>query len=366
MNVDKTQVKGYFRLKKKAYCVVFVFTLLLLIFLQVSIAYVKSSTQDALPIIDENHINPEALKLINELKAKGLSDDRIAEELRKLGMYFIDPVTLKISEFRAQGFSGAQITEELEKLGTGWWPETGATWIGTRPTSEESERLPPRIWPYGGTPPEFPLSTRLIQAGAVMETREFSYTGVQNQMKLGSIAVSSGKTIFHIVTTHFGKPIGSLPKWTEVGVARDLNYNPASVRFFTYDNDEGGYVWHGQKTNVETYDFYKIIIIGYSPTQGYTYNIFINGYWKRTGHLPYDLNIVDQANEVWSDTGQWTSDTSYALHKLTYLQKPSGTWVAWNSGIPTRFRQWPSPSYPVKYRTTNDNVAYNYYTWVGP
>jgi len=189
-------------LKRKARCVVFVFTSLLLIFfLQVSIAYVESSTHDALPIIDENRINPEALKLISELKARGLSDDRIAEELRKLGMYFIDPVTLKISEFRSQGFSDAQITEELEKLGMGWWPETGATWIGTRPTSEELERLPPKTWPYSDTSSDFPLSTRLIQTGAVMETREFSYAGVQNQMKTGSVAVSSGKTTFHIVTS---------------------------------------------------------------------------------------------------------------------------------------------------------------------
>lgn len=341
--------------------------ILLMVFLQAFTAHAESNTQNALPIIDEDYINPKALKVINELKAKDLSDDQIAEELRKLGMYFIDPVTLKISEFRAQGLSDDQITEELEKLGMGWWPETGATWIGTSTTPEELAHMPPRIWPYSGIPLSSSLLNDLIQAGAVMETQEFAYTGVQNQMKPGSIAVSSGKTVFHVVTTHFGKPIGSLPKWTEVGVARDLNDNPNIVRFFTYDNDEGGYVWHGEKANVETYDFYKIIIIGYSPTQGYTYNIFINGYWKRTGHLPYNLNMADQANEIWSETGQWTSDSSYALHTLTYLQISSGTWKVWNSGIRTRFRQWPEPPpYPVKNRTTNDNVAYNYYTWVGP
>jgi len=55
---------------------------------------------------------------------------------------YVDPVTLKIREFREQGMNDTQITEELEKLGMGWWPPSGATWIGRRPTPEEQAKLP--------------------------------------------------------------------------------------------------------------------------------------------------------------------------------------------------------------------------------
>jgi len=55
-----------------------------------------------------------------------------------------NPVTLKIIELRAKGMSDAAILKELEKLGIGWYPETGAVWIGTTPTPEELKQLPPR------------------------------------------------------------------------------------------------------------------------------------------------------------------------------------------------------------------------------
>ncbi len=55
---------------------------------------------------------------------------------------FVDPVTLKIQEFREQGLSDDQITVELEKLDMGWYPKTGATWIGKALTSEEQAKMP--------------------------------------------------------------------------------------------------------------------------------------------------------------------------------------------------------------------------------
>ena len=43
---------------------------------------------------------------------------------------FVDPVTQQIEELKAQGLNEEQITVKLSELGMGWYPKTGATWLG--------------------------------------------------------------------------------------------------------------------------------------------------------------------------------------------------------------------------------------------
>jgi hypothetical protein len=47
----------------------------------------------------------------------------------------VNPVADKIAELRAQGLTDDQIVQELPKFGMGWIPETGSSWIGETDTT---------------------------------------------------------------------------------------------------------------------------------------------------------------------------------------------------------------------------------------
>lgn len=57
---------------------------------------------------------------------------------------FVDPVTLKIQEFKLQRLSDEQITAKLAEMGMGWYPKTGATWMGRALSKEELAEVPDR------------------------------------------------------------------------------------------------------------------------------------------------------------------------------------------------------------------------------
>ena len=65
---------------------------------------------------------------------------------------FVDPVTSKIQELTLQGLNDDQITTNLAELGMGWYPETGATWMGRALTSEELAKMPDTL-PAKGVQP---------------------------------------------------------------------------------------------------------------------------------------------------------------------------------------------------------------------
>lgn len=270
---------------------------------------------------------------------------------------YVDPVTLKIREFRAQGMNDTQITVELAKLGMGWYPKTGATWIGTSPTPEELARTPAMPPPFQ---PDSPITSN-FQANQVMNTTSYSYTAISLDMKPGSIAKGPLKTLYHYVTTHMGKEISpTQPRWTEVGVRNDIYYiNP---RYYTYDNDEGYWVFHGDKTDKETYDWYEIQLTGVHDSSGWVYNIFIKGNFVRSGHLAYYYNTVDTANEIFSDTGLWVRDTSAAIHKNMYLSSGSG-WINWNHNVGTLFWHAPNPC-PISENHDDLSGTWTYRTFV--
>jgi len=97
---------------------------------------------------------------------------------------------------------------------------------------------------------------------------------------------------------------------------------------------------------------------------GWKYNILINGSWVRSGHLPFYENGVDQAHEVWSYTGVWTTDTVPTVHKDPLLfVNSSPMW--WNESVPTeRFWMFYYITNSVRELRYLSGSAWRYETWV--
>lgn len=99
-------------------------------------------------------------------------------------------------------------------------------------------------------------------------------------------------------------------------------------------------------------------------SNGYKYDIRIRGSWVRGQHVPYKENNVDQANEIWSDTGSWTSDTINAIHRSEILYEEDGTLVYWNEDIPPDC--WHAPRFGCHVKESHEMYgnAWKYETWV--
>jgi hypothetical protein len=265
---------------------------------------------------------------------------------------FKDPVTKKIEELKKEGYADREITEILKRYGMGWYPETGATWIGWAPS--EAWRLPP-LFHLSYREPFLPL-TYGYQANQVMQTEKYIYSGFYTEMKAGSCAAKQGETTDHVITTHTGKE----GTWAEAGVYK--NWNNPTLWIFSYDNDEGGWIFHGA-TSPTTYNKYCIYVTQEPHKKGYRYDIYINNEWKRKGHLNYQLGDVNHANEVWSDTGIWTPDTAEAIHRNSRLIDGNGNEIWWNEWILTKWWHAPDPC-PVKEHHEREGSSWKYETWI--
>jgi len=190
-----------------------------------------------------------------------------------------------------------------------------------------------------------------------METVNFAYNGIYTNLKPGSLAISQGQTTYHLVTTHVGKSNNGNPFWTEAGVIRSLG-TPA-WRYFTYDNDEGGWVYHGN-TSENTWSTYNIYVTTTHEAAGWKYITLINGAFARGGHLPSYTNQADQCNEAWSDTNTWTNDTNSACHDQPKLYNGGSQTIWWDNTVPTH----PWTIAPEKYQMFMLGPAYRYITWV--
>jgi hypothetical protein len=269
---------------------------------------------------------------------------------------FVDPVTLKIQEFRAQGLSDDEITVELEKLNMGWYPETGATWIGKALTLEENSRMPNGILTGEQAKNTVQTDTALASVSryAYMRTNGYSWTGISAEMVCGSMSVSSGGTVRNYLCLQMGDLTG-VSNWAEVVVTH--NYGE-TYKWYTYDPDEGAWILCGDKTTASTAtDTYVMMLDGTSDSSGYHYDIWINNKWYRRAHLP---NLYVQAGfqkEVYCDSGQFTNDVSNAVFYRCWLNNGQG-WSYWTSNA-----QW-SSSMPVRESHLMGALSYNWQTWV--
>lgn len=243
----------------------------------------------------------------------------------------VNPVEAKIAEFRAKEMTDAQITDELRKLGMGWDPKSGATgMIGESPSPEELKGLPSTK-----SMPATSSSRSTIEKAVAFATPTWDYTGIGHYMYPGSMPVDDDETHTHYITTHLGRP-APYYEWTEIGVAA---WNTSAyVWYFTYDSDEqiDGSNWdfHGIKTNLNAADAYAIVLNGTydSSFGGYWYDIYLNNNWKRNGHLIARGNEANDANEIFSDTGDYTADSGCKFHD-NYLCDYYYNWDNWDASI---------------------------------
>ena len=267
---------------------------------------------------------------------------------------FVDPVTSKIQEFKSQGLNDEQITAKLSELGMGWYPETGATWIGRTLTPEELAEMPTRT-PI--KPPSGENAILLTGRASCMRTNYASWTGVAAEIVSGSMSVSSGQTRYHYLCVQLGN-LDSASNWVEIMLTH--NYGE-TYKWLTYDSDEGGgMVYYMDKnTPITSTDTYTIMLDGTQDGSGWHYDVWINYQWVRRAHLP---NLWVQAGfqkEVYSDTGSFTNDDSHAVFYRNWLHNAQG-WPYWTKAVNT----WSVPSYPVQQALSMGALSYRWETWV--
>lgn len=275
---------------------------------------------------------------------------------------FVDQVTLKIQEFKAQGLNDDQITVELEKLGMGWYPKTGATWIGRTLTSEELANMPinvPAKAPSAENSvtqqPSAPLS--LVSRASSMRTSAYSWTGVSAKMVCGSMSVGSGQTQYHYVCVQLGD-LNGITNWAEVVVTHNVG---EAYKWYTYDSDESGssMVYYMDKNTASTAtDTYTIMLGGTQDGGGWHYDVWINYQWVRRAHLSNLWVQAGYQKEVYSN-GQFTNDASHSIFYRNWLHNAQG-WSYWTNTINTG---WTAAS-PVHETHSMGAVSYDWETWV--
>ena len=271
---------------------------------------------------------------------------------------FVDPVTLKIQEFRAQGLNDDEITVELEKLNMGWYPETGATWIGKTLTSEEYAKMPDSISTNTSSNGNAALRQNTVltttSKTSNMRTSGYSWIGVSAEIVCGSMSVGSGQTLRNFLCVQMGDLNGAT-NWAEVVVTH--NYGEV-YKWLTFDPDEGAWITFGDKNTASTAaDTYVMLFDGTSDSYGYIYNIWINYQWARQGHLSSQYVQAGFQKEVYSDSGQFTNDASHAVFYRNWLNNGQG-WSYWTNNA-----QW-SSAMPVRESHSTGALSYNWQTWV--
>jgi len=207
----------------------------------------------------------------------------------------------------------------------------------------------------------------LKSAGALMMINDQNtYFGVNTYMSPGPLPVSSTGTFQHVVTTHIGKPASSGEDWTEAGAT--MSVNDPNPRYFTYDNDEGGWQFHGAAgTSQKNYQIYVSSTVesftrNGQTVSGYVYNIWIDNSWVRSGHLLSRQTGINCANENWAQSGNsFSSENSHPTFQNGYLYKSSGyqLWGAY-SGLQSNFNIWGSGHYT----NAMSGGSYQFVSWV--
>jgi hypothetical protein len=267
---------------------------------------------------------------------------------------FVDPVTLKVQAFKAQGLKESQITAELEKLGMGWYPETGATWMGRTLTSEELAEMPARA--PAKAPSNEGATLRQVSRTSCMRTTSASWKGVASEIASGSMSVSSQGTQYHYVSMQLGS-LDSGTNWVETVITH--NYGE-TYKWYTYDNDEGGFSFYADKiTSTTSSDIYIILLDGTQDGNGWNYDVWINFYWVRSGHLSNQYVQAGFQKEVFSSSGQFTDDASHAKYYRNWLHNGQD-WNYWRSTT----NSWWSTAYPVRETHYMTTTSYRWETWV--
>jgi hypothetical protein len=270
---------------------------------------------------------------------------------------FEDPVTLKIQELRLQGLSDGQITVKLAETGMGWYPETGATWMGRTLTSQELAEMPSTTLDTSTTVASGQYAPA-AQYGrtSCMRTNDASWTGISSEIVSGSMSVSSGQTRYHYLCMQLGDLDGQT-SWVETVLTHNLG---EAYRWSTFDTDEGGWAFYLDKdTPITAADTYTVLLDGTQDSYGWHYNIWINNQWVRNGHLSSLWVQGGLQKEVYTEGGSFTNDASHALFYRNWLHNAQG-WTYWTNSINT----WWSTVYPLQESHSVGTLSYRWESWV--
>ena len=282
---------------------------------------------------------------------------------------YVSPSRQIIDLMKKKGCSDTQITNFLTEQGYGWDPKTGASWKGKAPTPEEQKIIDqirgPGYSPFSRSVQTNTSSVKSITslrgAGATMNlVDQDTYFGINLYMSPGEMVITPSGTYEHVVTTHVGKktPSGG-EDWTEAGVARSVNDPTRS--YFTYDNDEGGWQFHGA-ADATLFKNYKIYVSDTHESAGYVYNIWIDSSWVRSGHLYYRQTKYNCANEIWADgSNPFSSDGTSSYFQNAYIYKSTGTQWWGDYTATSTFFSPDNPPYESHYMSGN---SYKFITWV--
>ena len=256
----------------------------------------------------------------------------------------------------------------LKKNGYGWDPSTASCWKGREPTPEEQKIFDkirgPGYSPFtklmNGSRQSSNTVTTLREQGATMNlVDENTYYSVNYDMSPGDMAISSSGTMYHVATTHVGKvKPGGQDDWTEAGVSRSVNN--LDRQYFTYDNDEGGYQFHGTTSSSASTN-YMIFVTDTQESGGYLYHTWIGGTWVRDGHLYYRLQKYNCANEIWADgSNPFSTDASSSIFQNEYLFKSTGSQYWGNYPATSTYFSPDNPPYESHAMSGN---AWRFTTW---
>ena len=194
----------------------------------------------------------------------------------------------------------------------GWYPKTGATWMGRSLTPEEEAKMPVREPAKASSEQKATNDEkgilRLAGRTSAMRTSTASWRGVASELISGSMNVASGQTEYHYLCVQLGN-LDTASNWVETVLTHNLG---ETYKWNTYDNDEGGWFYYTDKnTPINQFDTYVIMLDGTRDGNGWNYDVWINYNWVRSGHLA-NLNVqAGLQKEVYSNTGTFTLDSTH-------------------------------------------------------
>jgi len=281
----------------------------------------NAATREALPESISGQIDKES-KLISP------TFDSSAESYLN---NYVSPSQQLITLMKAKKYSNDQITKLLEKNGYNWDPKTGSSWKGTAPTPEEQKNINrirgPSYDPFSvnSHEPDRVVRDWNGRAGGALQkvVNENLFFGINCYMSPGSMTIGPSGTFMHVVTTHVGKPTPSGQEdWIEAGVVNSMN--DPYARYFTFDNDEGEWQFHGAAETGVFKNYLIYVTSNYDPA-GYMYHCWIDNNWVRSGHLKARETGINYANEIWTLGTNWFShDSTNPTFQYGYLYKSSG------------------------------------------
>jgi hypothetical protein len=247
---------------------------------------------------------------------------------------YVDPVFTQVNDMRAKGFTDDSIVAELKKQDITFDPKTDSWAKGTPVTPPV-----PIVNPYNKSAVQNEMSTlsdTRDQINSYHNTQNYVYCGFSNTMYPGDMELmGDGYTHTDYVTTH----IGNGPHWAEAGLA----HWSSGYFIFTYDNLFDGDDWYTISISPGIAHTTSILISNVWNQQhnGFLYQVTLDGNYIRSGWLSSSAFRVTQNNEIFKDATA-PSFTNNAYHNWVYnqhlyLYNVLGTLVdtLWSNSVPT-------------------------------